>query len=34
MSPISLLKQGDDTDQELSDDKSEGPGEYTSLSDI
>jgi len=29
MSPISLLKQDDDTDQEISDDESEDPGEST-----
>jgi len=34
MSPILLLKQGDDTDQELSDDQSEDPGESTISSDI
>jgi len=34
MSPISLLKQGDDTDQELSDDESENHRESTLSSDI
>jgi len=34
MSLILLLKHGDDTDQELSDDESEYPGESTLLSDI
>jgi len=34
MSPISLLKQGDDTNQELTDDESEGRRESTLSSDI
>jgi len=34
MSPISLLKQDDDTDQEISDDESEDPGESTLSSGI
>ena len=34
MSPISLLKQKDDTNQELSGDESEGPGESTISFDI
>jgi len=34
MSPISLLKQDDDTDQKLSDDESEDPGESTLSSNI
>jgi len=34
MSPISILKQDDDTNQGISDDKSEDPGESTLLSDI
>jgi len=34
MSPISLLTQDDDTDQELSDDKCEDPRESTISSDI
>jgi hypothetical protein len=33
MSPISLLKQEDDTDQELSDDEREDPGQSTISSD-
>jgi len=34
MSPISVLKQDDNTDEELSDDESEDPGDSTLLSDI
>ena len=34
MSPISYLKQDDDTDQESSDDESKDPAESTLLSDI
>jgi hypothetical protein len=33
MSPISLLKQDDDTDQELSDDEREDTGQSTISSD-
>jgi hypothetical protein len=34
MSPLSLLQQDDDTNQELSDDAIEDPGESTLLSNI